>query len=359
MSKIKVLIVDDSALIRRIVKDLLETDATIDVVGTVKNGKEALEFIQRTPVDVITLDVEMPVMDGISTLREIMNTNPIPVVMLSSLTKKGADMTFKALDLGAIDFVEKPSNVFSIQSSEVDNDIREKVKNAAKAKLRKNSVNRMDFVKPRRKFADLSPLTQRSTDSEDVKEIIAIGTSTGGPKALHEVIGHLSARIVAPVLVVQHMPKGFTKSLADRLNSISALRVKEAEDNEPLMNGTVYIAPGDRHLKIVSVAKNRYRIRLDDGENVSGHKPSVDAMFYSLSEESSGRVMAVVMTGMGADGAKGIERLKEKKQSYNVAEDESTCVVFGMPKSAIATGKIDKIVPLNKIADEINKRMGV
>lgn len=355
MAKIKVLVVDDSTLIRKIVTDLLAKDQDFEVVGTAKNGKEAIEFIQKNPVDVLTLDIEMPVMDGLVTLKEIMRVHPIPVVMLSSRTEEGADMTFKALDLGAVDFISKPSNIFNLSSAEMHNDLKESLRQASKAKIRKKPVliHSKNVATP-----VLSETLQKNTEQE-VSKIIAIGTSTGGPRALQEVISKLSGKINAPILVVQHMPKGFTKSLAERLNSMSELYVKEAEDREPLVNGTVYIAPGDKHLKILSTAKNKYRIFLDDGANVSGHKPSVDAMFYSLSEESTAAVTAVVMTGMGADGAKGIERLKETKQSFNIAEDESTCVVFGMPKSAIATGKVDKVVPLNKIAIEINKLMGV
>lgn len=355
MSKIKVLVVDDSALIRRIVKDLLESDSELEVVGVSKNGKEALDFIQQNPVDVITLDVEMPVMDGISTLEEIMKTKPIPVVMLSSLTKEGAEMTFKALDLGAVDFVAKPSNVFSIHSSEVNNDIREKVKQASRVRLSRIYKTERTLRKPEPQIT----IPSVSAGDHEITKIIAIGTSTGGPRALQEVIANLSGKIKAPILVVQHMPKGFTKSLADRLNSMSELFVKEAEHNELLTNGTVYIAPGDRHLKIISVSRNRYKILLDDGENVTGHKPSVDAMFYSISEESIDNITAIIMTGMGADGAKGMDLLKKQKKSYNIAEDESTCVVFGMPKSAIATGKVDKVIPLNRIANEVNKLMGV
>lgn len=355
MAKIKVLIVDDSTLIRKIVKDLLTEDPDFEVVGTAKNGKEALEFIQNHPVDVVTLDIEMPVMDGLKTLKEIMRIHPLPVVMLSSRTEEGADMTFKALDLGAVDFISKPTNVFNLSSAEMHNDLIETLKQASKAKLRR----RLTASKKEEKPANHLPENINRKNAQEVSKIIAIGTSTGGPRALQEVIAKLSGKIDAPVLVVQHMPKGFTKSLAERLNAMSQLHVKEAEDREPLVNGTVYIAPGDRHLKISSTAKNKYRILLDDGANVSGHKPSVDAMFYSLSKEAINDITAVVMTGMGADGAKGIERLKDMKKSYNIAEDESTCVVFGMPKSAIATGKVDKVVPLNKIAVEINKLMGV
>lgn len=357
MSKIRVLITDDSALIRKLVKDMLEADRAFEVVGVAKNGKEALEFIRNHPVDVLTLDVEMPVMDGIATLRELMKIKPLPVVMFSSLTGEGAEMTFRALDLGAVDFIEKPTNVFGVRAMEIQAELKEKVRQAAAAKIKKNLAS-PESLTPKPSFGSLR-LNQRTTDEKEVVQLIAIGTSTGGPRALQEVIPKISAKINVPILIVQHMPKGFTKSLAERLNATSSLRVKEAEDQEVLVNGTVYIAPGDRHLKLRGISRNRYRLILDDGPSVTGHKPSVDALFDSVAEEFEGGITTVVMTGMGSDGAKGVRRLKDKRNSYNIAEDESSCVVFGMPKSAIATGKIDKIIPLNKIASEINKLMGV
>ncbi len=357
MLKVKVLIVDDSAFIRKMLIDLLELDPSIQVVAAVKNGKEAIEFIQTNQVDVVTLDVEMPVMDGIETLKEIMRVKPTPVVMLSSLTKEGADMTFKALDLGAVNFLPKPTNIFKISSStDVQDNIIEKVKEASKIR-----VNKITNIKARdigSKPLDLSS-TNSGINDQEINRIIAIGTSTGGPRALQEVISNLSGDIKAPVFIVQHMPKGFTKSLADRLNSLSRIRVKEAEDNEIVVNATAYIAPGDKHLKIESFGRNKYRIKLDDGPNVSGHKPSVDALFYSLCDIPTNDIIAVIMTGMGADGAKAMEQLKKIKNSINIVEDESTCVVFGMPKSAIATGQVDKVLPLNKIAIELNKMLGV
>ena len=357
MQNIKVLIVDDSAFIRKMLRDLLEIDSSIQVVAAVKNGKEAIEYIQSNPVDVISLDVEMPVMDGIETLKEIMRVKPTPVVMLSSLTKEGAEMTFKALDLGAVNFLAKPTNIFKISSStDIQDNIIDKVKEASKVR-----VSKITTIRPRdSKIINTQPniMSTAMKDSE-VKKIVAIGTSTGGPRALQEVVSNLSGDLPAPVLIVQHMPKGFTKSLADRLDSISRVKVKEAEDNEILENATAYIAPGDRHLKIEAVSKNKYRIRLDDGPNVSGHKPSVDALFYSLCDVPTNDIITVIMTGMGADGAKAMEQLKVIKNSTTIVEDESTCVVFGMPKSAIATGKVDKVLPLNKIANELNKMLGV
>lgn len=360
MNRIRVLIVDDSAFIRKILKDILESDKTIEIIGAAKNGKEALDFLQQNEVDVITLDVEMPIMDGIDTLKEIMRVKPTPVVMLSSLTNEGAEMTFKALDLGAVDFVAKPTNIFKMSSSDIQEDIISKIKEASMVKTKK--------IPSKKVFKELSEKNELPTSiikpirdkrCEDVKKIIAIGTSTGGPRALQEVISNISGEINSPIIVVQHMPKGFTKSLADRLNGLSQLNVKEAEDGEPLCNGTVYIAPGDRHIELRHISLNKYSIKLSDGPKVSGHKPSVDFMLEALSKSPISEVIAVIMTGMGSDGSKGLTSLKSNKKAFNIAEDESSCVVFGMPKAAIATGNIDKIIPLGKIAIELNKLMGV
>ncbi len=353
MKKIKVLIVDDSAFIRKILKDILESDNAIEVVSTAKNGKEAIDFLKSNNIDVITLDVEMPVMDGLETLRQIMKTKYTPVVMLSSLTKDGAEMTFKALDLGAVDFIAKPSNVFKMGTTDIQDNIINKIKEASNIKSNKLLKDKNE------EFRESKPSFVRAYNDEQITKIIAIGTSTGGPRALQEVLSNISPLIKAPVLIVQHMPKGFTKSLAERLNTISPINVKEAEDDEILQNGTAYIAPGDRHLNIKQLSKTKYKIKLDDGPNISGHKPSVDALFESLCKEADSQIMSVIMTGMGSDGSKGMKCLKETKKTFNIAEDESSCVVYGMPKSAVATGTVDKSVVLTKIASEINKWMGV
>lgn len=353
MKKIKVLIVDDSAFIRKILKDILESEGDIEVIATAKNGSEALEFLKNNDADVITLDVEMPVMDGLETLRQIMKTKYTPVVMLSSLTKDGAEMTFKALDLGAVSFIAKPSNIFKMGTSEIHDSIVSKIKEASNIKSSKILEEKKEGL-PKVKHTPA-----REYNDEKVSRIIAIGTSTGGPRALQEVLANISPLVKAPILIVQHMPKGFTKSLADRLNTISQINVKEAEDDEILQNGTAYIAPGDRHLNIKQISKTKYKIKLEDGPNISGHKPSVDSLFESLCRQADSQIMAVVMTGMGSDGSKGIKCLKETKKSFNVAEDESSCVVYGMPKSAVATGAVDKTIALTKIASEINKWMGV
>lgn len=352
---IKVLNVDDSVFIRKLLRDILSTDKDFVKIDQAKNGKEALELIQKNDYDVITLDIEMPILDGISTLKEIMRLKATPVVMLSSSTKEGAKITLDALEIGAVDFITKPQNIFLINEKELKSDIIDTVKSAIKVNL---NIMKTPHVYSFPKKPQIKPISN-SFNSQSIKTIIAIGTSTGGPRALHEVIPNISANINAPILIVQHMPKGFTKSLADRLNSVSNINVKEAEDGDILKNGFAYVAPGGQHMKIKQIGLDKFKIYLEDSENISGHKPSVDAMMFSILENQVKEVIAVIMTGMGNDGAKGMERLKVEKKAKTIAEDEKTCVVFGMPKSAIETGKVDSIVPLNKIADELNKIMGV
>lgn len=354
MNKIKVLIVDDSAFIRKLLKDILSTDKEIEVVDFARNGKEAIEKLMKNEIDVVTLDIEMPIIDGIDTLKEIMLKKPTPVVMLSSLTKNGADLTIKALELGAVDFITKPSNIFKINNDDIKNLVIDKVKVASKVKQYNKSYNYKIKTINKAKLDSNKSLNKK----DNIDKIIAIATSTGGPRALQNVISTLSSEINSPVVIVQHMPAGFTKSLANRLNNMSSLEVKEAEDGEFLRNNTVYIAPGNRHMKFKK-DRNSIKIILDDSEKISGHKPSADAMFYSLSEIDIKKIITVVMTGMGSDGSKGLKKLKESRHDIvSIAEDESTCVVFGMPKSIINLGLADKVIPVNHIAKEINKLMG-
>ncbi|WFD11697.1 protein-glutamate methylesterase/protein-glutamine glutaminase [Tepidibacter hydrothermalis] len=357
MNKIKVLIVDDSAFIRKLLRDILSTDKEIEVVDFARNGKEAIEKLMKNEIDVVTLDIEMPVIDGIDTLKEIMIKKPTSVVMLSSLTKNGADLTIKALELGAVDFITKPSNIFKINNDDIKNLVIDKVKIASKVKQYNKNYNHKIKTIDKTKYDSNKNLNKKDR-KDKIDNIIAIATSTGGPRALQNVISNLSSEINSPVVIVQHMPAGFTKSLANRLNNMSSLYVKEAEEGEFLRNNTVYIAPGNRHMKFKK-ERNNIKIILDNGEKISGHKPSADAMFYSLCEIDVKKIITAVMTGMGSDGSKGLKKLKESRPDIiSIAEDESTCVVFGMPKSIINLGLADKVIPINDIAKEINKLMG-
>lgn len=350
MAKVKVLIVDDSAFMRKILTDILSDSSKIEVVGTAKNGEDALKQIKLLKPDIVTLDVEMPVMNGITALGYIVEQFKIPVVMLSSLTKEGADLTLKALELGAVDFITKPTSIFKINTEEIKAELIEKVIAASKV-----SVSRVANID-----RSVKPIKHTSTlkRSSRLKNIIAIGTSTGGPRALQSVIPVIPGDVEAAVLIVQHMPVGFTKSLAERLNSMSEIEVKEAEDGDILQPGCGYLAPGGYQMEVVKRAGNLV-IRLDDSRVVTGHRPSVDAMLYSIVEQNIKNAVAVIMTGMGSDGSNGLVKLKDNGKVKIIAQDEASCVVYGMPGSAVKNNAVDVIVPLNQITNEIMKAMGV
>ncbi|WP_053957417.1 protein-glutamate methylesterase/protein-glutamine glutaminase [Inediibacterium massiliense] len=350
MKKINVLVVDDSAFMRKIVSDIINLDQDLHVVATARNGKEALGKIKEYSPDIVTMDVEMPILDGISTLKEIMKEHPLPVVMVSSITMEGAEATLKALELGAVDFITKPTNIFKMNTDEMKSLLTEKIKIAAKAKV---TTSLRDHI-VRTKKIDKAVL---SRENKYIKKIVAIGTSTGGPRALQDVIPYLPKNIPASILIVQHMPAGFTKSLADRLNNLSEIHVKEAENGDVLQAGCAYIAPGGYHLRVVK-DQAILKIHLSKDDLVSGHRPSVNAMMNSLAELKLNNLVGVIMTGMGADGAEGMKNIKEQN-GYTIAQNEETCVVYGMPKSAVNLGCIDQIVSLQDIATTITKIVGV
>ncbi|MBM7613680.1 protein-glutamate methylesterase/protein-glutamine glutaminase [Alkaliphilus hydrothermalis] len=352
---IKVLIVDDSAFMRKILSDMLSSDPEISIVGIARNGQEAIEKVQLLKPDIVTMDVEMPIMNGLNALKHIMATNPLPVVMLSSLTSEGADATIMALEAGAVDFIQKPSSVFMINADAIKNDLVEKIKVAANANCKEKKTELMKT--PVVNIVNREPRTRKFDTKR--QPIVAIGTSTGGPRALQSIIPLIPPQVSASFLVVQHMPPGFTKSLADRLNAISQIPVKEATDGEKILPATVYIAPGDRHLEVMQNKNQELYIHLNEGPPVSGHRPSVDAMYQSIMNIKGRSMIGVIMTGMGADGAKGLKQLKEKSNSYVIAQDEASCVVYGMPKSAVKLGVVDEILPLEKIINSILNRLEV
>ena len=355
--KIKVLVVDDSAFMRKVISDMISSDPTMEVVGTARNGEEALQMIVSLLPDVVTMDIEMPKMDGLSALKQIMEVKPIPVIMLSSLTTNGAVETLKALDFGAFDFITKPTSLIKVSTPEIREELLSKIKIASRTKIAK-PVSVLRQPRPQVQTVKGEDVKERFvTGKTKFRKLIAIGTSTGGPRALQDVIPYIPKDIDAGILIVQHMPPGFTKSLAERLDSMSQVRVKEAEDGDIINAGVAYLAPGDSHIK-VSKQGGQFVIKLDSGERVSGHKPSVDAMMYSIAELNDRNVIGVIMTGMGADGAEGLKRVKANK-GYVIAQDEDSCVVFGMPKSTIKLGIVDKIVGLSNIANEIVKAMEV
>lgn len=315
MKEYGVLVVDDSAFMRKIITDILESDERISVIGTARNGRDALNKIQDLSPDVVTLDIEMPVMDGLTALKRIMDTKLLPVVMLSSLTKTGAENTVKAMELGAVDFIAKPSGSISLDIKKVESEIIEKVLTAAKANLVNPSGgnnNRSNKQQPMEK-AHFSICKE--------KYLVAIGTSTGGPRALQQVLIRLPKNFPAPIVIVQHMPPGFTKSLADRLDSFSEIHVKEAVTGEILKAGTAYIAPGNHHMRIKKIGRG-IATDLAQDEQRNGHRPSVDVLFESLTVHREYKKLAVVMTGMGADGTRGLQLLKQVDENVTVISEQ-------------------------------------
>ncbi|MCF6464716.1 protein-glutamate methylesterase/protein-glutamine glutaminase [Clostridium sp. Cult2] len=348
---IKVLIVDDSPFIRRILTDIFNEDDMIYVVGHANNGKEALDKIPLLKPDIITLDIEMPIMGGIATLDNIIKSYNIPVIIISNLTKEGAVLTLEALEKGAIDFIPKPHNIFSLSDKIKKQEIINKIKIAAKFKTNIDYIKNSIF-KPIAKSSTIMRANKKNFDY-----IIALGTSTGGPRALQEVLPLLPADINASIVVVQHMPPKFTKSLADRLNNLSKIEVKEGEEGDRLKRGYCYIAPGDYHMEVVE-DNSDYIIQLNKEPAIKGLRPSVDILMESVAKLGDLKKVGIVMTGMGSDGANGIVQIKKSK-GFTIAQDKDSSIIFGMPKAAIDTRYIDKIVPLNSIAHEIMSVVGV
>lgn len=368
-NKKKLLIVDDSAFMRKLIGDFFADHPTIEVVDTARNGKDAVMKVMKLKPDVVTLDIEMPIMDGITALKEIMATCPVPVVMLSSKTQEGTKSTLSAMENGAVDFIAKPSGTISLDLHKIKSVIIEKVEEASKVsvnKLQRQTKPIAQELEESRTRLPKPPLTRpqvttqprpqpRTTLKSTGKKIVLIGTSTGGPRALQSVITKLPKDIAAPILIVQHMPAGFTKSLAERLNQLSAITVKEAEQGDILQNGTAYVAPGGYHLRLKKVGTS-FSVVLDRNEPPrSGHRPSVDVMYEDLSRFKEFDKVAVIMTGMGSDGSKGLQSLKRNGNTVAIAESAETCIVYGMPKAAVETQLVDEVVDVDDIAETIMK----
>ncbi|MEH6942157.1 protein-glutamate methylesterase/protein-glutamine glutaminase [Bacillus sp. JJ722] len=360
MEKIKVLIVEDSAFMRKLITDFLSEDERFEVIGTARNGKDAIEKIKKWQPNVVTMDIEMPIMNGIDALKVIMKECPVPVIFLSSATDLGADKTFVAMQYGAFDFIAKPSGSISLDLHKIKDELKAKITAAGTAniaKLQKSTVVENDTESNTRIRTMMNQVQIQSTlglSWKETKKIVAIGTSTGGPRALQCVLTNLPKDLNAPIVVVQHMPAGFTKSLANRLNNLSEIFVKEAEDGEVLKKGTAYIAPGGYHLKVMKRG-GELVASLDQTQTRNGHRPSVDVLFESLSEITDYSTIAVIMTGMGNDGSKGLVALNKIQQTKCIAESEESSIVFGMPKAAIATNLVDVVENVENIAQAINK----
>ncbi|TGL78244.1 chemotaxis response regulator protein-glutamate methylesterase [Leptospira yasudae] len=343
---VRAVIVDDSLLVRNIISDQIQKDSKILVVATGKTGVDCIELAQKLNPDVIILDVEMPVMDGLTALHELQKKKMgIPVIMLSVLTQNGAEATFKALEYGAIDFVPKPSSAFQFDPEEIGNILKSKILAYFESRVKIPSIVALKKV----------PVTTVPSSGAQAKkspvQAICIGTSTGGPRALQEVFSRVPADISLPILVVQHMPAGFTKAFAMRLNEHSKIRVKEAEDGEPIEPNTGYVAPGDAHLSIQSRGGRKW-IALNREAPVNGHRPSIEVLLNSAIEEYKSGIVGVIMTGMGKDGSAAMVKVKEAGGS-TIAQDEQSSVIYGMNRQAVEMGGVEYIEPVTEIINRI------
>lgn len=356
MSKTKVLIVDDSALIRQMLTEILGSDSSLEVVGAAADPLIAREKIKKLKPDVITLDVEMPKMDGVTFLKNLMRLHPLPVVMISTLTEQGADITFEALECGAVDFIAKPKLDVKEQLQVYSDEIIEKVKAAARANVSaiSSSASKTTTIEVEKKLSADSVIAKRSAPRrfKTTDKIIALGASTGGTEAIKDVLIKMPAD--SPGMVIsQHIPEAFSAPFAVRMDGISAMTVCEAEDGQQILPGHVYIAPGSHHL-LVERNGAQYICRLNDGQRVNRHKPSVDVMFRSVAQNVGPNAIGVILTGMGDDGAQGLLEMKEAGAATMV-QDEKTSVVWGMPGSAAKLGAADNEYPLERIATNIMK----
>ena len=345
VTKIRVLVVDDSALVRSLLSEIINREPDMRCVGAASDPLVAREMIRELAPDVITLDVEMPRMDGIDFLGKLMRLRPMPVLMVSTLTERGADVTLRALELGAVDFVAKPRIGVADGLRQLAEDICAKLRTAAQAQVR-----RLPSPAARTAQRPAAPgLGRLSTE-----KIVFIGASTGGTEATRELLMGLPADAPA-VVITQHMPPGFTRSYAARLDSLCRIRIKEAADGDRILPGHGYIAPGGLHLTVERSGAN-YLARVRDGDPINRHKPSVEALFESAARVVGPNALGVMLTGMGADGAKAMKAMRDAG-SYNICQDEASCVVFGMPREAIAQGAAHEVLPLQRIAPALLERL--
>jgi len=342
---VRILVVDDSSFMRLALARIIQSDPDLAVVGCAHDGRQALDMAAELSPDVITMDVEMPRMNGLQALRKLMASAPLPVIMVSSLTQEGAEMTLEALECGAFDYIPKNLGSRALEVSQIRRDLLEKLKAAAeyrgrtpcawvgrKRELRRDIEDRREtFVKP---------------------TVICIGCSTGGPRALQQILPSLPSQLPAGIVVVQHMPEGFTGPFAARLNALCRMHVKEAEENDWVDPGVVLIAPAGWHMSLYRRTYSRYAVRLSKTPSDSLHIPSVDVLMLSAAEVVRERAMGVVLTGMGSDGAAGLKAIRAAG-GYTVAQDEETSAVYGMPRACVAAGAVEKLLPLQEISEEI------
>lgn len=351
-NRTRVLIVDDSALIRRMLTEIINRERDLEVVGSAPDPLVARDMIKQLNPDVLTLDVEMPKMDGLEFLEKLMKLRPMPVVMISSLTERGSEQTLRALELGAVDFVAKPKLDIQAGLHDYAEEITAKLRVAARARIKKLASTSTFATASNSADVVLPAIRSHSGSTE---KVIVIGSSTGGTEALKEVLMRLPADAPA-VLVAQHMPAGFTKSFAQRLNGLCRIEVKEAVTGERVLPGHAYIAPGHSHLLLKRSGAN-YMTELSDGPPVNRHRPSVDVLFRSAANAGGKNIIGVMLTGMGKDGAAGMLEMRNAG-STNFAQDEATCVVYGMPREAVAVGAVHDVLPLQEIAAKVLQAVG-
>lgn len=352
--KKNILIVDDSALMRRVICDIINSDESFQVTDICRDGLEALERLRKKKYDGVVLDVNMPRMDGLELLEHLQKEKiRATVIMVSTTTTKDAEVTILAMERGAVDFVEKPTNVIEAKGES----FKKKLLGVLNAVLK----TQKRVLAGKSAESTQKVVLRRNTETvRSGNKLVALACSTGGPKALQSVIPYLPKNLNAPMLLVQHMPAGFTKSMADRLNEVSKIHVKEAQDGDILRKGTVYIAPGGKHMEVKRGPDGSHRIKLNsDMPPIGGLKPCADITYDSLRTCGYDQVVCVVLTGMGADGTKGIKSLARSKSTYVIAQNAETCVVYGMPKAIAESGMVNEVVPLTQVAQTITKNVGV
>lgn len=353
MKPISVLVIDDSALVRKLLTEILQLDPAIEVVGTATDPYDARKKIKELKPDVLTLDVEMPKMDGITFLSNLMRLHPMPVVMVSSLTEKSADITLKALELGAVDFVNKPKIDLANTLNQYSEEIITKLKTAAVTNIKaltRGAVNNRHVISEKLNADAILTKQANNKHFATTDSIIAIGASTGGTEAIKDVLMALPANTPGTV-ITQHIPVAFSAKFAERMDGVCAMKVTEAKHGQQILPGHVYIAPGDKHL-LLSRSGARYHCELNEGPAVNRHKPSVDVLFRSTAQNAGTNAIGILLTGMGSDGAQGLKELQDAG-AMTIAQDEASSVVWGMPGAAVKLGAADHILPLSTIADTL------
>lgn len=343
--KIRVVIVDDSAFMRTAIERMLRSDSGIEIVGSAANGVEAIDRVSRLKPDVVTMDVEMPIMDGLQALKEIMRICPTPVLMVSSLTHEGAKVTLDALYLGAVDYIPKPGSTFSTNVLTLKDELIRKIYCAATSKP---STLKLEF-----KAGRSSSSRRNITKDEVINKAIFIGASTGGPPAIQKILSEIDPNLNAPIIIAQHMPKAFTGAFATRLNTICSIRVKEASDGEPLQNSVAYICPGDNQTRVIRSLSGKCVFSIvSNEEEKDTFAPCINTLFFSAAKEFAHNALGIILTGMGEDGVRGLKNIK-LRGGLTLAQDRSTSVVFGMPRAALEQEAAVRLIHLDDIASEI------